>query len=68
MMLLYPMESFINYLTCHESSILREAIMQSTSSLSKKMQSKLIDVLSRLGCTEIPTSSSIKRIIINIAT
>ena len=63
------LESFVDYLSTHESSILRDAIIVSEkdSVFSPVMQSQLIDMLSRLGCTEVPNPVNIKRLVLNIA-
>ena len=58
-------ESFIDYLTTHESSILRSAIEQ--KSFSRQTQSQLINILSRLGCTEVPSPSNIKQLVLRVA-
>lgn len=49
------LESFIDYLTTHESSILRDSIYQNV--FSSQTQTQLINTLSRLGCTKVPFSS-----------
>ena len=61
-------ESLIDYLTTYESSILRDAITHSVNaSYSSCMKAKLIDLLSRLGCREIPSPSNINRLVVSIA-
>ena len=59
------MESFIDYLATHESSLLRKSIQQ--KSFSCQTQSQLISVLSRLGCTEVPSPSNVKQLILRVA-
>lgn len=65
-------ESFVDYLSSYESSILREAVhfaqqQQQQQAFSKQMVTELISILSRLGCTEIPNPANIKLLIANIA-
>ena len=63
------LESFVDYLTTYESSLLRDTIMASEQkeSFSGHIQAQLIGVLSRLGCTEIPTPANVKRLVISVA-
>ena len=63
------LESFVDYLSCHESSLIHEAIKlgEKGTSFSSHMQADLINTLSRLGCTEIPSFSNIKRLVITIS-
>lgn len=58
-------ESFIDYLITHESSFLRNSIEQ--TSFSCQTQTQLINVLSRLGCTEVPSPSNIKQVVLRVA-
>lgn len=63
------LEAFVDFLCSHESAMLREAFIstQKTSSLTADMQSSLIDILSRFGCTEMPTANNLKQLILNVA-
>ena len=64
----YLVESLIDYLTAYESSILRDAVAHGVGeSYSPCAQARLIDILSRLGCREIPSPSNIKRLVVSIA-
>lgn len=58
-------ESFIDHLTTHESSVLRNLIEQ--KSFSCQTQTQLINILSRLGCTEVPSPSNIKQLVLRVA-
>lgn len=58
-------ESLVDYIACHESELLRKAVTE--SSFSSTMLTKLINMLSRLGCTEIPSPSTLKRIMLSVA-
>ena len=58
-------ESFIDYLTTHESSVLRSSIEE--KSFSCQTQTQLINILSRLGCTEVPSPSNIKQLVLRVA-
>ena len=58
-------ESFIDYLTTHESSVLRSLIEE--KSFSCQTQTQLINILSRLGCMEVPSSSNIKQLVLRVA-
>lgn len=63
-------ESFVDYLSSYESSLLREAVQSARiqqEAFSSQMVTKLISILSRLGCTEIPNPANIKMLIVNIA-
>ena len=57
------MQSLADFVPGHDSSIIREALEQSGDSL----KTKLVDILSRLDCTEIPTPSNMRRLLISIA-
>ena len=60
------LESFIDYLSSHDSSVVREAVLlscQKEVSFSSDMQTQLINLLSHLGCREIPTPINIKRLL-----
>ena len=62
------LESFVDYLSTHDSSILKEALEQRTlTKFIESMQTKLINMLSPLGCREIPIPSKIREIIQTIA-
>ena len=58
-------ESFIDYLTAHESSILCDTIDQNV--FSCQTQTQLINTLSRLGCTEVPSPANIKQLVLRVA-
>ena len=58
-------ESFIDYFTTHESSVIRNSIEQ--KSFSCQTQTQLINILSRLGCTEVPSPSNIKQLVLRVA-
>lgn len=59
-------ESFIDYLSNHECSVLKAAISHS-GPFSDAMKNSLISILSRLGCTEVPSSNTIRKIIVKTA-
>ena len=63
------LEAFVDFLCSHESIKLREAFIsaQKTSALSVKLQTSMINILSRFGCTEMPTAKNLKRLVISIA-
>lgn len=63
------LESFVDYLSCRESSLIHEAIKlgEKGTSFSSHMQADLINTQSRLGCTEIPSFSNIERLVITIS-
>ncbi len=60
-------ESFIDYIGTHEKSIIQECVLFKGSSFTSTIQDKVIDVLSRFGCTDIPTPSNIRKLIIDLA-
>ena len=63
------LDSFTDYLATYESLLLRDSIAQSKQKLpfSSQAQAQLINILSRLDCTEIPSPSNIKRLAISVA-
>jgi hypothetical protein len=63
------LEAFVDFLCAHDSSKLREAFIsvQKTSSLPADTETSVIDILSRYGCTEMPTGSNLKRLVISVA-
>ena len=63
------LDSFTDYLATYESSLLRNSIAQSKQKVpfSSRAQAQLINILSKLGCTEIPSPSNIKRLVISVA-
>ena len=60
------LEVFSDSLTDVEAKILREAL-ESTAPFTQKFRKKLIQVLARFNCREIPTNETIKKVIINIS-
>ena len=62
------LESLIDFVSVHDGSVLRDATLyQSTPDFPVHMKSKLIDILSKLECTEIPSPSNIKLLLTNVA-
>ena len=63
------MESFVDFLASYESSILRDGIVQAQTdhTLTPTTKSSLIDLLSRFGCTEMPTSKNLLQLITGVA-
>ena len=59
------LNSLIDYLSSYEASILREAV--NTTDFSASFQDKVLSILSRLGCMEIPKPSNIKELVMKIA-
>ena len=59
------LDSLIDYVSLYEASILWEAV--SKADFSASFQSKVLSILSRLGCMEIPKPSNIKELIMKIA-
>ena len=55
-------QSFIDYISLHEGSVLRSATKGKMFSTNE-----VINVLSRLGCTHIPTRHNIKELILKVA-
>ena len=55
-------QSFIDYISLHEGSVLHSAAKG-----GKFLTNEVISVLSRLGCTEIPTRHNIKELILKVA-
>lgn len=61
------LESFIDFLSSHESSKLRAAIVESRTTLTPDMRASLIDILSRFECREMPTSENVQRLVLTVA-
>lgn len=59
-------QTFPDYLSDYESSIVREAVNCSTP-YSKALKAKILAVLSRFGCREIPTCYNIRDVITKVA-
>ena len=59
------LNSLIDYVSSYEAGILREAV--SKADFSTSFQSKVLSILSRLGCMEVPKPSNIKELIMKIA-
>lgn len=59
-------ETFPDCLSDYESKIIREAV-QCSSVYSQSMKSKIISVLSRFGCREVPTCDNIYSVIVKVA-
>ena len=62
----YLLETFPDCLSDHEREILKEAIGCS-SQFSENMKTKVIGVLSKFGCREVPTRTNIKDVIVKVA-
>ena len=60
-------ESFIDYISPDERSIMQEGVSFKEIMYTSTLQDKHIDVLSRFGCTNIPTSSNIRKLIVDLA-
>lgn len=61
------LESFFDFLSSYESSIIRDAISKAQQSFTCGLQEQLINVLSRLGCVEVPTPANIKQLVTSVA-
>ena len=63
------MESFIDYLACHESEVLHNAVLQvkAGNSLTPGIKCSLVDLLSRFGCTEMPSVTNLLQLIASVA-
>lgn len=63
------LESFIDYITAHESSLLRRGLSeaQAGNDFSNDLKSKLVSLVSRFDCMDVPTKKNIHRLIRNVA-
>ena len=63
------LESFVDFLSSHDSTILKDAVLQVQSNqfITSDVKSSLIDLLSRFGCTEMPTRNNLLRLIVGVA-
>jgi len=59
------LESLVEYVSSFDRQILHEAL--SGPFVSSTLQGKVLDILSRLGCTEVPTPANIHQLIIKVA-
>ena len=59
------LESLIDYISTHDSTVLRDAIKE--KKFTSTMASVTLAILSRLGCTEIPTPANIKYLLTTAA-
>lgn len=62
-------ESFADYLSAYESDMVSKALhlASSTAPFSEELVSKLIEILSRMGCCEIPNTNNFRRMIAEVA-
>ena len=63
-------ETFADYLSTYESAIIREALVsikEQPSSFSSEQMKKLIDILSRMECREMPNPGNLKQLIVQVA-
>jgi len=58
-------ESLIDYISTYDSSLLREAVQEKT--FTSSMAAITLSILSHLGCTDIPTPSNVKNLLISAA-
>ena len=61
------LESLVDYVPTSDCNILKKAFKVTDDCYDEKMKTGLIDILSRLGCSEMPTPSNIKRLLISTA-
>lgn len=61
------MESFIDYISDYDRSIIRKAFTVEETLFPASIQSSLINVLSVYGCNEMPTPVNIRRLILEVA-
>ena len=59
------LESLVDYISTHDSSTLREALQE--KKFTSTLACNTLAILSRLGCTQIPTPSNIKDLIVDSA-
>ena len=62
--------SFVDFLSTYDSSVIREALsIQSskTSVFPKHLQDALINILGRMDCREVPTPANLQKIIVDIS-
>ena len=59
------LQSFADSLSTYEASVLREAFHR--DSISSELKTKLVTVLGRFGCREVPTHDSLRQMVINVA-
>ena len=61
------METFVDYISTAEQSLLRSALETTTSSFPTNILRQLITLLTRFGCRTIPTPSSLREMVRNVA-
>ncbi len=60
-------ESFMDYLSAVDRVIVRKALAAQDTSFSEDLSSKLVAVLSRFGCREVPLPTSLLQILLSVA-
>ena len=60
-------DSFVDYLSTYESSIIRDALKKKGAEFSSELKDSLLSVLGGMGCREIPNPSNIQQLIVEVA-
>jgi len=61
------LESLVDYVPTSDCKILEDAFKVTSGSYDDEMRTSLIEILSRLGCTEIPNPRIIKGLLLRVA-
>ncbi len=63
------LESFFDLLCAHDSSITNDGIVKTRqcSLFTTDLRTQLINLLSRLGCVDVPTRTNIKQLVVEVA-
>ena len=59
-------DSFVDFVSTYESSICREALL-AKAPFTPELAESLINILSAMGCRELPTSSNIQQLLLQVA-
>ena len=60
------LRTFESSISCHEASIVRDALSVKGDRFSSTLLSRLISLLGRYGCREVPTPEKLRQIIVKI--
>ena len=60
-------DSFIDYLSTYESSLISQALceVKNGKELTQTLQAQIISIFSRLGCVQVPTKTNLQKVVIS---
>ena len=63
----FLIQAFKNNISCYEASIVKEAPLVKSASYEKELRTRIVSVVSRFECTEMPNPTCLRQLIVNIA-